>query len=61
MRGEIKKIRIKFLKNHEKLLTDKNAKLTLKVFMNLNTYYNKQYMQMNRFSGWNEIAEMPIE
>ena len=25
------------------------------------TYYNKQYMQMNRFSGWNEIAEMPIE
>lgn len=35
--------------------------MLLKVFVNLNTEWNKQYMITNRLKGWNEIKDLPIE
>jgi hypothetical protein len=38
-----------------------NGIMALKVFVNLNTEWNKQYMITNRLRGWNEIKDLPIE
>ena len=35
--------------------------MILKVFVNLNTEWNKQYMITNKLRGWNEIKDLPIE
>ncbi len=35
--------------------------MALKVFVNLNTEWNKQYMITNKLRGWNEIKDLPIE
>ncbi len=60
MRGEIKKFRVKFTRQYNPEIAG-NGTMALKVFVNLNTEWNKQYMITNKLRGWNEIKDLPIE
>jgi hypothetical protein len=52
MRGEIKKVRVKFAKEYKPELKN-NGLMRIRIFVSLNTEYNKQYMKNSRLSGWN--------
>ena len=32
----------------------------LKIFISLNTEFNRQYMKANKLSGWTEVKDLPI-
>lgn len=35
--------------------------MKIKIFVTLNTEFNRQYMKTNKLSGWEQIKDLPVE